>query len=199
MRTNTKRASVILLLAMALPVLLMQGCGQPIAKDQGCPSDTYIANSTDLITGPPDTEFIGLSSFNNPYPGGFSINFTPVEFLVTDSAGVPRNNICIFAYTGDSSSGLGGPYWYTDETYATTIVGSGPFSARIIVTNDAGVAKVFWSTAVLPPANVKFIVPPSTAFKAGSDIKGTSFIKVSSGAVSGEFNVNWTVQGEPAS
>lgn len=196
MRTNTKIASVILILAMALPVLLMQGCGQPIAKDQGCPSDTYIANATDTISGGGDVDYIGVSSaFGNAFPGG-TVLFTPVTFTVRDSTGGLRNNVCLFAYTGDSTTGPG-PYWYTDATYATTIIGTGPYSARVIVTNDAGVATVYWSTATLPPANPATIAPGSTTYTDGPDINGTSYIKVYSGTLSGAFNVNWTVEGEP--
>jgi len=198
MRTNTKRASVILLLAMALPVLLVQACGQPIAKDQGCPADTFLANSTDSITGPGDVTFMGESPFGSPYPGG-TVFVPPVQFLVTDSTGQPRNNVCLLAYTGDTASPLG-PYWYTDDTYSSFITGPGPFQARILVTNDTGVARVFWSSATLPTAiTVTSSVtgsPPAITYTAGADQAGTSFIHVYSGAQEATFNVNWTVQGE---
>jgi len=65
MRTNTKeRRSSYFWHGVA--GLLVQACGQPIAKDQGCPADTFLANATDTITAPPDIAWVGDSYFGFP-------------------------------------------------------------------------------------------------------------------------------------
>ncbi|MDH4161953.1 MAG: hypothetical protein OEW15_04600 [Nitrospirota bacterium] len=200
MRT-VKQYSIIIISLVLLSGVLLTSCGQPIADALGCPAGTYLANSTDIITGPADVNFTGLSVFNNPYPGG-TVNLAPLTFIVTDSRGVPRNNVCLLLYTGDTSASPG-PFWYADANYAAgaVIYGAGPFNARTVVTNDAGGATVYWSTATLPaaiPKTMDTVGPPPT-YIAGGDLTGTSFIQVDSGAQSLKFNVNWTVQGEPES
>ena len=127
-----------------------------------------------------------------------SVPFTPVSFTVTDSLGSPRNNVCLTLYTGDSAAGPG-PFWYTDVTYGTFFTGTGPYNYRTVATNDSGVAILYWSTAVLPAGLPRTLTTPPSTFTAGADQVGTSFIQVYSGTRSAVFNVNWTVQGEPAS
>lgn len=198
MRTKIKSVVIMSFLVLSLPVLLVQGCGQPVAKDQGCPSDTYLANSTDSITAPPDVGFVGASYFGFPYGGG-SVVMTPLSFKVTASDGVPRPNVCLNAYTADTMTGPG-PYWYSDDKYTTVIFGTGAFNARTIVTDDTGVARVFWSSADLPPALPALITggtPTAPTYTAGKDQSGTSYINVQSGSKEATFNLNWTVQGEP--
>ena len=199
MRTNTKSARIISLLVMALLVLLVQACGQPVAKDQGCPSDTFLANATDTITAPPNIDWVGDSYFGFPNPGG-TVLMTPLDFIVKDSAGDPRPNVCLFAYTADTDGGLAGPFWYNDDKYTTVIFGSGAFNARTIITDDTGVARVFWSSADLPPALPALITGGTTTaptYTPGKDQAGTSYINIHSGTKAATFNLNWTIKGEP--
>ncbi len=196
MKTLTYRYTLPVLLLLVLPVLLAGGCGSDLADSQGCPSGSYPANATDTITGSPDSTFVGLSSVGAVFSGG-SVLYTPVTFTVTDSRGVPRNNVCLSVYTGDTATGPG-PFWYTDATYGTVITGTGPYNYRTVATNDAGVANLYWSTAVLPPGNPRTLTTPPSTYTAGTDQAGTSYIQVYSGAKSDTFNVNWTVKGEPA-
>ena len=198
MRTNATLALVVPLLFLALPVFLVLGCGGQAAEDKGCPSGTYLAADSDTITGSADVSFTGQSSVGSLFSGG-TVLFTPVTFQVSDSSG-PKNNICLIAYTGDANAGPG-PYWYTDATYSSYIVGVGPYNARTIVTDDTGVATLFWSTADLPAGNPRVVsggTPTAPTYSAGKDQNGTSFIRIYSGSRGATFNVNWTVEGEPA-
>jgi hypothetical protein len=158
------------------------------SKNQGCPSDSFLANSTDTITGPADATFTGASSRGNPFPGG-TVLFTPVVFTVNDASGVPRNKVCVIVYTDG--------FWYTNSTYSTTINGTGPLNALAVVTDDFGNAVLYWSTEVLPAANPARIIPPATTPTAGSDQVGQSFVQAYSGGLSMEYTVDWTVKGEP--
>ena len=194
MRMNTKSALAILLMVIAMPLLLVQGCGQPAAEDQGCPDGTFLANASDVITASPGTD-ITYESF---FLGGTTL-FPPITFIVTDASG-PRNNICLIAYTGDTSASPG-PFWYTDATYSAYIFGTGPLNARAIVTDDTGVAKVYWSTADLPPSNPRVVTggtPTAPTYTAGADQTGTSWIHVYSGSAQAVHEAKWTVKGEPA-
>lgn len=199
MRTITKLASILVLIFLASPVLLLQGCGEDVATSQGCPSGSYLANSTDIITGDADATFEGQSILGTVFPGG-TVLYTPVTFTVTDKNGVPRNNVCFTLYTGDTAAGPG-PFWYTDVTYGTYFTGTGPYNYRTVATNDSGVLILYWSTAVLPagiPRTLTSAGPPAV-YSAGADQKGRSFIQAYSGAKSAAYNVDWTVKGEPAS
>jgi len=200
MKTMTKYISILILLLLALPVLLLPGCGgTDVAKSAGCPSGSFLANSTDILIGPADSAFTGVSSVGSPFGGG-TVLFPAITFTVTDKDGVPRNNVCLAFYTGDTAAGPG-PFWYTDVTYGSFFSGTGPYNYRTVATNNAGVATVYWSTAVLPVGNSRTLAsagPPPT-YTAGTDQTGTSYIQVNSGALSDIFNATWTVQGEPAS
>jgi len=196
MKTMTKLASTLILLFLTTPILLLSGCGSDVADKQGCPSGSYLANSTDVIIGPGDITFVGESYLGSVYGGG-SITITPITFTVTDITGVPRNNVCLALYTGDTASGFG-PFWYTDVTYGTFFTGTGPYNFRTVATNDSGVAILYWSSAVLPVGNSSTLTTPPSTFTTGKDQTGTSFIQAESGTRSAIFNFSWTVQGEPA-
>ncbi len=197
MRTRTKFVRLIVVLSLLYSFLLLSGCGRDVANSQGCPSGAFLANSTDIISGPADVAYTGNSSYGAPFPGG-TVVLTPVIFTVTDSSGMPRNNVCLTLYTGDTAAGPG-PFWYTDSNYNVLYYGTGPFNYRTVGTNDVGEAILYWSTADLPPANLATSSTGTTGtYTAGADQTGTSFIKVYSGTRSAIFNVNWTVKGEPA-
>ena len=197
MKTKKKFVSMLILLILTSLALLLPGCGgEDVAKSQGCPSGSYLANATDIITGPGEATFVGESSVGNVFSGG-SVLYTPVTFMVTDADGFPRNNVCLALYTGDAAAAPG-PFWYTDVTYGTFFTGTGPYNFRTVATNDSGVAILYWSTATLPAGNSRTLTTPPSTFTAGADQAGTSFIQVNSGTRSATYNVNWTVQGEPA-
>jgi hypothetical protein len=178
------------MICLIFSVMMINGCGSnKESEDQGCPSGSFLANSTDTIIGPANVNFTGASSFGNPYPGG-SVLFTPLVFTVNDESGAPRNKVCVIVYTDG--------FWYTDATYATTINGTGPLNSLAVVTNDFGNAILYWSTEVLPAANPAAIIPPGTTLTAGSDQVGQSFVQAYSGGFSKDYTVNWTVKGEPA-
>jgi len=196
MKTTKKIASILVLLFLVTLALLLSGCGSDVVKSQGCPSGSFLANSTDVIAGPADAVFTGASSVGAPFGGG-SIIFPTITFRVVDADGIPRNNVCLTLYTGDTAAGPG-PFWYTDLTFGTFLNGTGPFNYRTVATNDSGVAILYWSTAVLPAGLPRTLTTPPSTFTAGGDQTGTSFIQVYSGTQSAIFNINWTVQGEPA-
>jgi hypothetical protein len=171
-------------------VMTINGCGSnKESKDQGCPSGSFLANSTDSITGPANATFTGASSPGSPFPGG-SVLFTPLVFTVNDASGAPKNKVCVIFYTDG--------FWYTNSTYSTTINGTGPMNSLAVVTDDFGNAVLYWSTEALPAANPATVIPPATTLTAGADQKGQSFVQAYSGGLSKEYTVDWTVQGEPA-
>ena len=148
-----------------------------------------MANATDQIVGPGDFTFVQGSSFSSLFPGGTAL-FSPTTFIVKDSVGVPRNNVCLIVYTDG--------FWYTDPTYSTVITGTGPMNARAVVTNDAGAVILYWSTEILPAANPVTVVagtPPT--YTNGTDQTGQSWIQAYSGSLADTYNVNWTVLGQP--
>jgi hypothetical protein len=197
MKTMTKFASILILLFLVSPALLLSGCGADVAKSQGCPSGSFLANPTDVIIGPADVTFEEAALVGSVFGGG-PISFPPITFRVVDEDGIPRNNICLSLYTGDSVSTTGGPFWFTDLTYGTIFNGTGPLNYRTVATNDSGVAILYWWTAVLPAGLPRTLTTPPSTFTAGADQKGTSFIRADSGTQSVIFNAIWTVKGEPA-
>lgn len=191
MRTCKSRAVAICLILLSSSVLLVNGCGRDEAKNEGCPSGSYVANATDSISGPADGSTYAESSPGNPFPGG-SYYFVPLAYIVLDSSGAPRNKVCLTFYT----DGI----WYTDNTYSTAVIGEGPMNRVVGVTDDSGRILLYWSSEVLPPANpvvVDTSVDPPT-YTAGSDQTGSSWVQTYSGALSTLFTESWTVQGEPA-
>ncbi len=187
MKLTARLFSVLVLAFLIAPIVLLQGCGSDVADKQGCPSGSYLANATDTITGPSDDTFTGASSFGSPFPGG-SVRYTPITFKVTDSGG-NRNNVCLIVYTDG--------FWFTDLTYGTTITGVGPMNTRAVVTNDTGVAVLYWITEILPAANLA-TAGTGTTFTAGAAQTGQSWIQAYSGSLGWTFNVDWTVEGQPA-
>ncbi|MEK6743922.1 MAG: hypothetical protein AABZ15_09940 [Nitrospirota bacterium] len=190
MRMITKFTLMLVLLLLASPVLLLPGCGgEDVAKSQGCPSGSYLSNVSDSIAGSADVTFDQASSFGSPFPGG-TILFSPVVFTIVDIGQFPRNNVCLIVYTDG--------FWYTDATYSTVITGVGPMNARAVVTNDTGMAVLYWSTELLPAANpVTIAAGPPVSYTPGADQTGQSWISVYSGASLDEYHVDWTVNGEP--
>jgi hypothetical protein len=194
MKTLKKIISALILIGLLALTLLFNGCGRQEAKDEGCPSGTYVANSTDAIAGPLDEIITVNSGFDNPSPGG-TVIISPLTYTVNDKDGNPRNKVCITLYT----DGI----WYSDNTYSPSSVvnGTGPLNRIVAVTDASGKATLYWSTEILPPANQKTLVLPITVpptYTAGSNITGESFINAYSGVLGDLFTWSWTVTGEPA-
>jgi len=186
MKTMTKFVSILALLLLASPVLLLQGCGSDVADKQGCPSGSYLANATDVLIIPADSTFTVLSSVGSPALAG-TMQYV-LHFVVYEKDSItPRNNVCVKMYTGGT---IGGGTWYTDDSYSTVAVGSGPANGITIVTDNSGAAFLYWATP-FPAANA------ATGTTAGKDIAGSTWIMFNSGALSKTWTTGWTVQGEP--
>ncbi len=189
MKTVKRMVITVSMIFFVFSVMMTNGCGSDKeSKNEGCPSGSFLANSTDTITGPANVTFTGASSVGNLFPGG-SVLYTPLVFTVNDASGAPRNKVCVIVYTDG--------FWYTNSTYSTTINGTGPLNSIAVVTDDLGNAVLYWSTEVLPTANPSIIIPPATTPTAGSDQVGQSFVQAYSGGLSKEYTVDWTVKGEP--
>jgi len=196
MKITRRTTSALVLIGLLASTLLINGCGRKEAESEGCPSGTFEANDTDSLTGPADSSFTANSSFGNPSLGG-TVIVSPLIYTVQDNTGVPRNKICITLYTGGST---GNGFWYSDNTYRTVVRGSGTLNRVVAVTDDSGRATLYWSSENLPPANPVVSSGTGTAITltAGTDQTGTSWVKAYSGILQTIFNLNWTVQGEPA-
>ncbi len=120
-------SALILLLILSLTPLV--GCGSDDAKNDGCPSDSYEANSTDIIIAP--------DNVTQTVPGGSAVTLTPLLFSVTDKDGNPRNKICMIFYTDGT--------FYTDNSYSVPYTG-----ANIVgVTDGQGKILLYWKSQVL--------------------------------------------------
>lgn len=156
--------ALILLLIMSLIPLV--GCGSNEAKNDGCPSDSYEANSTDIIVPPADTSQTLPKNF-----GGGAPLVTPLLFSVTDKDGNPRNKICMIFYTDGT--------FYTDNSYSVPFTGAN----LIGVTDGQGKVVLFWKPPVLPPSS------------AAGDQTIDTFVQAYSGVLSKLFKFTWTVPG----
>jgi len=187
---HSKLAIILILLSSSVG-LLLNGCGRQEAKSEGCPSGSYVANSTDTMTGPVDGSLTPVAStFGNAFTGG-RVNFSPLEYTIVDKSGVPRNKVCVTFYTGGSySDGV----WYLDNSYSTVVNGTGALNSVVAVTDDNGRITLFWSI-ILPPANPATL--NGTTYTAGSDLTGNTFVQAYSGTLSSLFTESWTVKGEP--
>lgn len=191
-----RTTSALVLIGLLASTVLFNGCGRKEAESEGCPTGSFVANDTDTLTGPADSTFTVSSSFGFPSSGG-TVLISPLTYTVIDTAGAPRNKICITLYTGGSTGGNG--FWYSDSTYHTVVNGSGAFNKIVAETDDSGRATLYWSSENLPPANpvVSSVTGTTTTYTAGKDQTGTSFVTAFSGIHETTFNLNWTVQGEP--
>lgn len=187
MKISGKIITAILVLIAS--VFFLQGCGGQDEDTAGCPSGSALANSSDTLTMPDDTQITAQSSFGFPR-SALPYDFVPLIVTVKDKAGNPRNNVCVRFY----SDGI----WYTDHTHSTLATVDASNSV-VAVTNDHGVITLYWSTEVLPAANPVTVDSSTTppTYTAGKDITGESFIQAYSGALTDLFTVSWTVQGEP--
>ncbi len=154
-------SALILLLIMSLMPLV--GCGSDDAKNDGCPSDSYEANSTDIIIPPADTSLTLPAGF-----GGGAVTVTPLLFSVVDKDGNPRNKVCMIFYTDGT--------FYTDNSYSVPFTGAN----LIAVTNGQGKVLLYWKSQVLPAAST-------------SQQTVDSFVQVYSGVLTKLFTYGWTI------
>jgi len=180
--------SAQVLIGLLASTLLFSGCGRKEAESEGCPSGSFVANSTDILTGPSDDSFV-----TEPCASSKIYIYPPLIFSVTDSDNKPRNNVCIVLYTDG--------VWFADNTYSfPTVAGSGNFNRIVVVTDDSGRSKsLYWGTQLLPDANPVKSSGTGTAitYTAGDDQKGTSFVTAQSGVLQKTFKDDWTVTGCP--
>jgi hypothetical protein len=189
MKDLMKHSWQLLLAGMiVLTVGLVAGCGKDVADSLGCPSGSYLLNSTDTLNVPDDASITEPSANTSPAPA--MLQSYILSFTVLGEDGFPRNNVCVKLYTG-STGGAGPNLWYTDDTFSTTVTGSGAMNGITVVTNDSGQAFIYWSTTT-PAANF------AVGTTAGADKTGTSSIMFNSGVHSKTWTFSWTVQGEPA-
>ena len=182
------RALLLVSMAVFIALLLLPGCGSDVADSLGCPSGSYLMNADDVINIPDDLT-ITVDSPSNGLPAPATTWRYLLTFSVFDAKSKPRNNVCVRLYTGSTSGA--GEAWYTDDTFGTTITGSGPMNGITVVTDDTGQAFLYWSTTT--PAAL-FAVGTTD----GADLEGSSWIMFNSGVHSQTMTVDWTVTGEPA-
>ena len=178
-------------LVVALVIFSAMACGTgqdnlpAIQAYNSCPSNSVLAIASDVMTVPPDESKTVLTPNGSILAPSFIV-LTPMNFVVTDSGGIPRNNVCLTFITDG--------FWFTDSSYAFPLQGVGGGNQISVVTDDTGKATVYWESELLPaPAPVSFATGSAAP---GKDQSGQSFIQVYSGVKSGLFNLNWTVQGE---
>ncbi len=174
MKSKLRLVSILILLLMAAPVPFLKGCAT-IDKEEGCPavltfytSCANYANDGDTITGPEDSELEIAAGFT-----GGTVYYVPLQYVVRDSSGAPRNNVCVDFYTDG--------YFYADIYYSTYAPSSGSDSKMTLRTDDRGVICVYWSTADLPGSGT-------------DDISGETFVDARSGTASHLYTVSWTVK-----
>ncbi len=155
-------SALILLLIMS--VLPLAGCGSNDAKNDGCPSDSYEANSTDIIITPANASQTLPANF-----GGGAVAVTPLLFSVTDKDGNPRNKICMVFYTDGT--------FFTDNSFSVPFTGAN----LIAVSDGQGKVLLFWKSPVLP------------ASSAAGDQTVDSFVQVYSGVLTKLFTYTWTI------
>lgn len=170
MRFELRLISILIILLLAVPISLLKGCA---SSEEDCPavhtfytSCDHYANDGDTITGPKDGDLTMTAGF-----GGGTVLYMPLQYVVRDSSGAPRNNVCVVFYTDG--------YFYADINYLTNPPASGIGSNITLRTNDRGVICLYWSTEDLPDV---------------SGSTGKTFVYAKSGSVSHNFTVTWTVE-----
>ncbi len=185
MKIFSKVAIILTVLIVVFAALMLTGCGEseePLYSN--CPDGSVLANSTDVITSNPDqtVEWEVLGGVGLPLGVRFS---GPITFLVHDSAGNPRNKVCI-SFTTDGT-------WYTDENLTEVQVGEGAWNRITVETDPSGAAVLYWRTEPIPAS------APATSSggsaSAGIDQSDRSQIYAHSGVIADTFNYDWTVKG----
>jgi len=154
-------------------VMMINGCGSnKESKNEGCPSGSFLANSTDKMS-----DFTLGAIDRHVYLGSWtSVNGVPYvpepQITVTDEKGDPRNNVCLVLTTNG--------FWWTDNTYTSQINGTGVSNQIIATTGHDGTVSLHWSTYSLPLSSAA-----TSTTTDGSAVKyPAALIGVSSGAVS---------------
>jgi hypothetical protein len=176
MKNPLKKLSTSALILLIMMLLIPQfGCGTNGYKNDGCPSDSYEANSTDVIVGPANSSDTLVGFLPTP-PGGLAY-VAPLLYSVKDSAGNPRNKVCMIFYTYGT--------FYTDNTYSVPFTGPNVVG----VTDDQGKILLYWGSSLLPPAN------PAVGTTSGKDQTIVNWVQAYSGVQTTIFNYTWTIQG----
>ena len=149
MKLTIKLLSVVVLLALASPVILLKGCGKAVTGGQcgACPDSTAPQGAT--IT-PPTLGGVPSATNGACYPA--------VAFTVLDKDGAPMNNICVELYT-DGASAIAKD---TDGTCSSVI--ANPKTTLITRTNDLGSVVIdFLTPSGVTPGTTFFVQAVSCA------------------------------------
>jgi len=181
MKITRRTTLALVLIGLLASTLLFNGCGRKEAENEGCPSGSFLANATDIITS---TGICGWDGF--VYAGSSLALFgegcvqDPV-FTVTDSAGNPRNNVCLVLTT----NGI----WWTNHSYTTRINGD---QIRA-TTGDNGTVTTYWTTYPVPVSSAA-----TSTTENGQDYTYVQpAISVVSGVVSHQVTADISVTGCP--
>ena len=103
MKLTVKILSILILLILASPVLLFQGCGDDNELCGGCPANSS-APFGSTVTGPGDATYPVTVS------GGASSNcINSQSFVFKDAKGDPLNGICVEVFTNGFVAPAGSP------------------------------------------------------------------------------------------
>jgi len=182
MKITRRTTLALVLIGLLASTLLFNGCGRKEAESEGCPTGSFLANATDTITS------TGVCGWDGLVYGGSSLALFGVGcvqdpvFTVKDSAGNPRNNVCLVL----STNGI----WWTDHSYNKSINGD----QIIATTGDNGTVTTYWTTYLLPLSSAA-----TGTTTAGTDNTYVSAaISAVSGAVSLVVTADIIVKGCPA-
>ena len=185
MKIMRRTTSVMVLVGLIASTLLFTGCGRKEAVTEGCPSGSFVANSTDIIS---DFTLASVDQFvySTDRAATFGVMYIPEPaFVVTDANGAPRNNICLLITTNG--------FWWTDNSYTSILNGSGANNSIVATTDDNGKVTLHWSTYALPLSSAA----TSTTTDGTTQSYNPATIGASSGAVSRTVSAAITVKGCP--
>lgn len=142
MKLAVKILSVLVLLALAAPVILLKGCGNILNGGAcgGCPSSTAPYGST--IQGP--------TSLDAPSTAGSC--YTPLTFTVLNDKSLPIDNICVEIFTNGAIA-----LHPVGSVVPCANVLANPSSTIITTTNSAGAVVVEFMTPAAAAGETFFV------------------------------------------
>jgi hypothetical protein len=169
------RAAMIINIIALITIIVVSGCGnadKKAAADAGCPSGTYFAQATDILTftygvcgwtltSPVLTgslqSIVGVTCVSHPY------------LTVTDKDGNPKNDVCVTFQTNGT--------WYTDSNHSTILPGEGVTNKIVKKTDHNGAIELYWRTYPIPLSSAA-----TNSATAGTD---RSYVNTDITAISG--------------
>ena len=185
MKIMRRTTSALVLIGLLASTVLFNGCGRKEAESAGCPSGSYLANSTDSISDFTLSE-VNQFVYSSDLVAIFGVRYIPEPtFIVTDENGAPKNNVCLVITT----NGI----WWTDNRYTSILNGSGANNTILATTDNNGTVTLHWSTYPLPLSSAA----TSTTTDGTTQTYNPALIGVSSGAISRLVSADITVKGCP--